>query len=277
MSKRVSPAVAPERKLKPDAPKAPESPAITLPSRAPRLTAVAPPEVRKEETPLQTVRKSSTVESLREAIQSVRIPQRNHKSKTVPAERAVPLVSETVSPAKAAGDRNQSLSKIAPPQAPQLAEVQAPVLSEPTVPKAASEPDTPRRQEIDVSIPDLLALDPQLVSKQTGSGTEEMPGLLLASSCSNADWKNKVEKKIHRIHKKIYRYTHRVESPAILVFRVERNGQVTEPAVVRSSGNERFDLAAKRAVLAAVPLPAFPANMPKSCQVQHTFRDQRNP
>ena len=92
VSKRVSPAVASKRQQKPDAPKAPESPAITLPSRAPRLAAVAPPEVRKKETPLQTVRKSSTVESLKEAMQSVRIPQRNPKSKTVPTKRAVPLV-----------------------------------------------------------------------------------------------------------------------------------------------------------------------------------------
>ncbi len=277
VSKRVSPAAAPERKQKPDAPKAPESP-ITLPSRrVPRLTAVVPPEARKKETPLQTG-KSSTVELLKEAIRSVRIPQSNPKSKTVPTKKAVPLVSETVSSAKAAEAQNQSFPKIVPPQAPQLAEVRAPAPSEPTVPKAASEPDTPRSQEIDPSIPDLLTFDPQPVSEQTEGGTQEMADLLLARSCSNADWKETVEKKIDRIHKKIYRYLHRVKSPAILAFRVKRNGQVTGLTVARSSGDERFDLTAKHAVLESVPLPPFPANMTKSfCQVQHTFRDQRNP
>ena len=278
VSKRASPAVAPKRKQKPDTPKAPESPAITLPSRAPRLAAVAPPEMRKKETPRQTVRKSSTVESLKEAIQSVRIPQRNPKSKTVPTKKAVPLVSETVSLAKAAEARNQSLPTIAPPQAPQLAEVQAPVPSEPTVPKAASEPDTPLRQEIDVSIPDLLAFDPQPVSKQTGSGGEKARGLWKAGLCSqnNPYWEN-VEAKIDNIHGNMYRYHYRVESPAILTFRVERNGQVADLDVVRSSGNKKFDLVAKRAVLAAAPLPPFPANMTKPfCQVQHEFKVRPN-
>lgn len=242
VSKRVSPAVASKRKQKQDAPKAPESPVITLPSRAPRLTAVAPPEMRKKETPLQTGRKSSTM-----------------------------------SPAKAAEARNQSLPK--PPQAPQLAEFQAPVHSEPTVPKAASEPDTPFRQEIDVSIPDLSAFEPQPVSKQTGSGGEKAQGLWQAGLCSpkHPYWKN-VEAKIDKIHGNIYRYHYRVESPAILTFRVKQNGQVEDLDVFQSSGNKKFDLIAKRAVLAAVPLPPFPANMTKPfCQINHKFKIRPNP
>lgn len=278
VAKRVGPAVASKRRQKQVSPKAPESPAITLPSRAPRLTAVAPPEVRKKETPLQTVRKSSTVESLKEAIQSVRIPQRNPKSKTVPTKKAVPLVSETVSPAKAAEARNRSLPKIVPPQAPQLAEVQAPVPSEPTVARTVSDPDTPLKQEIDVSIPDLLSFDAHRVSKQTESGEEERRGLRRAGFCSqnNPYWKN-VEDMIDRIHGSIYRYHYRVTSPAVLTFRVERNGQVTNLAVVRSSGNEKFDMVAKSAVEAVSPLPLFPAKVTKpSCQVQHKFEVNPN-
>lgn len=276
VSKRVSPAVAPERKQKPDAPKTSES--ITLPSRAPRLAAVAPPETRKKETSLQTLRKSSTVESLKEAIQSVRIPQRNPKSKTVPTKKAVPLVSETVSPAKAAEARNQSLPKIVSPQAPQLAEVQAPVPSEPTVSDSVSEPDTPLRQEIDVSIPDLSVFDPQPVSKQTESGGGKTRGLWQAGLCSpkHPYWKN-VEAKIDNVHGKIYRYHYRVKFPAILTFRVKQNGQVEDLDVVRSSGNKKFDSVAKRAVLAAAPLPPFPANMTKPfCQVKHEFKIRPN-
>ncbi|MYC27927.1 MAG: TonB family protein [Nitrospira sp. SB0662_bin_26] len=278
VSKRVSAAVASKRQQKQSAPKAPEAPAITLPSRAPRLAAVALPEMRKKETPLQTERQSSTVESFKEAIQSVRIPQRNPKSKTVSPKKAVPLVSETVSPAKASEARNQSLPKIVPPQAPRLAEVQDPVPSEPSVSEPASEPDTPLKQEIDVSIPDLLTFDPQPVSEQPESGGAKARGLWKVGLCSpnNPYWEN-VEAKIDNIHRSLYRYHYRVESPAILTFHVKRNGQVTDLDVVQSSGNEKFDLVAKRAVLEAAPLPPFPANMTKPfCLVQHNFRVKPN-
>ena len=277
-SKRVSPAVAPKRQQKQSAPKAPESPAITLPSRAPRLTAVVPPEMQKKETPRQTERKSSTAESFKEAIQSVRIPQRNPQSKTVPPKKAAPLVSETVSPAKAAEARNESFPKIVPPQAPRLAEVQAPVPSEPTVPEVASEPDTPLRQEIDIPIPDLSAFDPHPVSEQTASGGEKARGLWKAGLCAKNSlyWEN-VNKKIDDIHKEYWRNIYQVESPAMLTFRVMRNGQVEDLDVVQSSGNKRFDSASRDAVLAAVPLPPFPEDMPiSSCPVEHLFKATLN-
>ena len=276
VSKRVSPPVASERMQKRDA--ASESPGITLPSRAPRLAAAAPPAMQKKETPLPTARKSSTVESLKEAIQSVRIP-RNPKSKTPqPVKRAVPLVSETVSSVKSAEARNLQQRKFVSPLAPELTEVQDPVPFQPTVPVTASEPDTPPRQEIDVSIPDLLAFDAQPAPKPTGSSAEETRGLWRAGFCSQSSlyWEN-VEKKIDDIHKEYWRNIHRVESPAILTFRVMRNGQVEDLDVVQSSGSKRFDSAAQEAVRAAVPLPVFPANMTKpSCQVQHVFKATLN-
>lgn len=45
---------------------------------------------------------------------------------------------------------------------------------------------------------------------------------------------------------------------AVILFRLERSGDVLEVAIERSSGDEYFDLAAKRAVLSASPLPSFP-------------------
>ena len=277
-SKRVSLTVAQQRKKKPDVPRAHESPSITVPSRAPRLAVVPPAEVRKKKSPLQTVRKSSTVESLKEAIQSVRIPQRNPKSKTVLAKKAVPLVSETVSPAKTAEARNQSRPKIVPPQAPQLVEVRDPIPSAPTVSDSASEPDTQPRQEIDVSIPDLSTFNPQPVSEQTEGGAEKVRGLRKAGLCSSKHpyWKN-VEAKIDNIHGKIYRYHYRIERPAILTFRVKQDGQVADLKVFKSSQNTDFDRVARRAVLAAAPLPPFPASMTKPfCLVTHVFKIRPN-
>ncbi len=279
VSKRVNPAVASERQPRRDAPKTSESPDITLPARAPRLAAVASPAVRKQETPRKTARKSSTAESLKEAIQSVRIPKRNPKNKTLPpVTQAVPLVSEPVPPARAAESRNQSLPTIVPPQAPELADVQDPVPSPATTPVTASEPDVPPRPEVDaVSVPDLLVFDPQPFSKRTESGTEERRGLGRAGFCSqkNPYWAD-VEEKIDDVHGKIYRYHYRVESPAILAFRVKRDGRVAGLDVVQSSGNEKFDVLAKRAVMETA-LPPFPAKVTKPfCRVQHKFKVNPN-
>ena len=233
-SRRVNPAATSDAEPIQDTTKTPESPRITLPSRAPRLATVAPPETLEKEPPLQTERKSSTMESLEQASQSVRIPE----------------------------------SKTPQPQLPVEQE-------QPTVPMTTSEPDTLRSQIAKLTIPSDF--DAQPVSKQTESGTEETLGLW-AGSCSpqNPYWES-VEEKIDKIHGQIYRYHYRVESPAILTFRVKRNGQVADLDVVRSSGNKKFDLVAKRAVLAAIPLPPFPANIPKSfCQVQHKFKVKPN-
>ncbi len=274
-SKRVSAAVASKRQQKQSAPKAPEAPAITLPPPAPRLAAVSPPAALKKETPLQTARKSSTAESLPP------IPPVPEFKKPRPAEtpsKVVLLIPEMSPKHPEAAETQNMPPTIVPPQAPRLAEVQDSVPSEPSVSEPASEPDTPLKQEIDVSIPDLLTFDPQPVSEQPESGGAKARGLWKAGLCSpnNPYWEN-VEAKIDNIHRSLYRYHYRVESPAILTFHVKRNGQVTDLDVVQSSGNEKFDLVAKRAVLAAAPLPPFPANMTKPfCLVQHNFRVRPN-
>ena len=282
-SSRVSPMMTSDDEQKQDPTRTPRSSGITLPAQAPRLADVPPPEAPKKETPLQTARKRSTVESLTQAIQSVRIPESIPKSKTPqPVSGADPLVPET-SPKHPRVDeaRNLPQKKFVSPQAPQLAKVpveQDLVPSQPTVPMTTSEPDTLGSQIAELTIPEVSALDAQPVSKQTESGTQETRvGLRVAGPCSKekAYWAKVTEKVKEKIDEK--RYLHRIESPVVLAFRVERNGRVQGLTVVRSSGNEKFDLAAKRAVLAAVPLPPFPVNMPKPfCQVQHTFTVSRN-
>ncbi|MBY0248633.1 MAG: TonB family protein [Nitrospiraceae bacterium] len=47
----------------------------------------------------------------------------------------------------------------------------------------------------------------------------------------------------------------------IVQFRLHRNGSVTGVAIEQSSGNEYYDLAGKRAVLSATPLPVFPSEL----------------
>lgn len=50
----------------------------------------------------------------------------------------------------------------------------------------------------------------------------------------------------------------------IVQFRLHRNGSVTGVTIERSSGNEYYDLAGKRAVLSAIPLPMFPPEITES-------------
>lgn len=47
----------------------------------------------------------------------------------------------------------------------------------------------------------------------------------------------------------------------IIKFRLHRNGTVSGVAIEQSSGNEYYDLAGKRAVISAIPLPAFPSEL----------------
>ncbi|MEQ1793615.1 MAG: TonB family protein [Nitrospira sp.] len=50
----------------------------------------------------------------------------------------------------------------------------------------------------------------------------------------------------------------------VVKFRLHRDGSVSGVAVEQSSGNEYFDLAGKRAVVTANPLPGFPADLTES-------------
>ena len=283
VASHVSPTVRSDVERKQDTTRTPESPRITLPRRAPRLAAVAPPEAPKREAPLQTARKSNTVESLTRAIQSVRVPEKISKSETPQPVSAAPLIPDAspTSP-KAAEARNRpERTIIPPPSAPELTKMpveQTPVALQPAVPRTTPESDTFKRRLDEISIPEVAAFDAQFASKQTESGMKETLGLRVAGFCSqkNRYWKN-VEKKIDKIHEKYWKDRRRVEYLANLTFRVERNGRVVDLAVARSSGNKKFDVVAKRAVLAAAPLPSFPANVPKSfCTISHKFTSLGN-
>ncbi len=55
----------------------------------------------------------------------------------------------------------------------------------------------------------------------------------------------------------------------VIRFRLHRDGSVTDVEVERSSGNEYYDLAGKRAVISAIPLPAFPPEVVESLYDAH--------
>ena len=47
----------------------------------------------------------------------------------------------------------------------------------------------------------------------------------------------------------------------VVKFRLDKSGRLSDVVVERTSGNEYYDLAARRAVLSANPLPSFPSDM----------------
>ena len=287
VSNRVSPAVTSDAEQKPDRTRTPQSSGITLPSRAPRLADVAPPEAPKKETPLQTARKSSTVESLTQALQLVRIPA---SMTAQPVPEAVPFVPEA-SPKlpRAAEPRDKPI--VVPPQAPQLAKLpveQDQVPSRPAVPMTTSEPDTLDRQIAKLTIPPDFDAQPGF--QQTARGTQDMLALRVAGSSpkDNTYW-DLVRSKIAR-RWIFYRSEFKRSQPlqVVLRFRLFPNGQLEDKeeknevkkeqiSVVRSSGDGDFDLFAKRAVETAIPLPPFPENMTNPFyDVKYTFTGPRN-
>lgn len=280
-SRRANLTVSSEGKPKQEPTKTTRSSDITLPAQAPRLAVVSPPKAPKKQMPPQTARKNSTVESLTQAIQAVRIPERITKTPQ-PVSGAVPLVRESSPKHPEAAEAPNMPPTIVPPQAPQLAQVpvdQTLVASEAAVPRTSTESDALERQIAKLAIPRLPDSGVQPGFQQSEGGLRETLELRVTGSSpkENAYW-GRVRAMIAS-RWIVYRVEFKRSQPlqVVLAFRVERNGRVTEPAVARSSGNKYFDLAAKRAVVAAVPLPPFPANMPNPYyDVQYTFTGPRN-
>ena len=290
VSNRVSPAVTSDAEQKPDRTRTPQSSGITLPSRAPRLADVAPPEAPKKETPPQTARKSSTVESLTQALQSVRIPASMTTQPAQPVPEAVPFVPEA-SPKLPRAAEPPDMPIVVPPQAPQLAKLpveQDQVPSQPAVPMTTSEPDALDRQIAKLTIPPDFDAQPGF--QQTERGTQDMLALRVAGSSpkDNTYW-DLVRSKIAR-RWIFYRSEFKRSQPlqVVLRFRLFPNGQLEDKeeknevkkeqiSVVRSSGDGDFDLFAKRAVETAIPLPPFPENMTNPFyDVKYTFTGPRN-
>ena len=230
VSNRVSPAVTSDAERKQDITRTPPSSGITLPSRAPRLADVAPPEARKKETPPHTARNSSTVESFTQALQSVRIPASMTTQPAQPVPEAVPFVSDA-SPKLPRAAEPRDMPIVLPPQAPQLAKLpveQDQIPSQPAVPTTTSEPDAFDRQIAKLTIPQDFDAKPGF--QQTERGTQDMLALQVAGSSpkDNTYW-DLVRSKIAR-RWIFYRSEFKRSQPlqVVLRFRLFPNGQLED-------------------------------------------------
>lgn len=266
-----TPAVTP--KAEPISPKsqstAVPSPKISIPGQVPQMAKVIPApkptEIQAKSRPQNLV-----TDSVKHILQSVVVPEMR-KSKVPPTKKiqAIPVPIPPILDSQPK-PRKKLDGIVIPSNAPKLASLD---LTKPRPKKAAVvPPETVAPNALDSKIAKLIIPEVQvpeahhILSKPTDSGMQNTTTTLQVSGSSpkgSAYW-GRVWSKIDRewIAPQV---DIRSDRPlrVILAFRIERQGGVKNLAIEQSSGNEYYDLAAKRAVLDATPLPPFASDMPE--------------
>ncbi|WP_447977589.1 energy transducer TonB [Candidatus Nitrospira bockiana] len=169
-----------------------------------------------------------TDEEVQKLIKALDVPQ-----PSIPAPAAPDPARSRVAPPRASVSEElaQQLQKLAQPPPPPPAPAQRLLPPEPQV---AAKPPATKGPVTSLQLPGVNAGNPYLA--------------LVQKRISNQWVAPQVESAGRALQ-------------VVIRFRLERSGRVSDIAVEQSSGNEYYDLAAKRAVLAANPLPAFPSDM----------------
>lgn len=115
---------------------------------------------------------------------------------------------------------------------------------------AQAEPQPTPAPQLEVKAPSVKAVDTTL----------KVPGMAPGSNVYLAQVRRKISSMWAAPPVDVTAQTYRV----VVKFRLHRDGSVSGVAVEQSSGNEYFDLAGKRAVVTANPLPIFPADLTDS-------------
>jgi TonB family protein len=117
------------------------------------------------------------------------------------------------------------------------------------VPKAAPPVDVPSKP-----VPQLEA---KIQSAKTVDATLKVPGMAPGSNAYLALVRQRISNAWNAPPMDLTSHAYVV----VVQFRLHKNGSVTGVAIEQTSGNEYYDLAGKRAVLSANPLPMFPADI----------------
>jgi colicin import membrane protein len=124
------------------------------------------------------------------------------------------------------------------------------------VPKASASTDVPARPapqpapQLEAKVPSIKAVDTTL--KVPGMAPGSNAYLALVRQRISNSWSAPPLDLTNQVY------------VVIVQFRLHRDGKVTGVSIEQSSGNEYYDLAGKRAVLSASPLPVFPADISDS-------------
>lgn len=223
-----------------------------VPSAAPLLPA------RTASVPLVPERSSNDV--MRDVMKGIELPPDAPKfgdlSPTQKPKKAqlklpdVPVVSETKEPAAKPADLKprpslaEDLGKELDEELKKLRKVEVPR------PAPVAPPPSPASQPA----PQMEAKAPSVKAVET---TLKVPGMAPGSNAYLARVRQRISSFWNAPPVDVTGQTYVV----VVQFRLHRNGSVTGVAIERSSGNEYYDLAGKRAVISATPLPMFPAEI----------------
>jgi len=120
------------------------------------------------------------------------------------------------------------------------------------VPKAAPPVDIPTKPvpQVEAKVPSAKAVDTTL----------KVPGMAPGSNAYLALVRQRISNSWNAPPMDLTSHAYVV----VVQFRLHKNGSVTGVTIEQTSGNEYYDLAGKRAVLSANPLPVFPADITDS-------------
>ena len=245
------------------------SPKITTPGQAPQMEKVTPvpnpAELQPKPRPQNRV-----ADSMKHILQSVVVPE--VRKFNVPPTKKMQAVPVPIPPVRDSQPKpRQKLAGIViPSDAPKLTPVDLTKSKPKTL--AVVPPETVQPNALDQKIAKLIIPEVQvpeahhILSTPTDSGMQNTTTTFQVSGSSsegNAYW-GRVWSKIDRewIAPQVDIRSGR-PLRVILTFRIERQGGVRNLAIEQSSGNEYYDVAAKRAVLNATPLPPFASDMPE--------------
>lgn len=249
------------------------SPKITTPGQAPQLAKVTP-EPSSTEVDAKTPRQHQMSDSMKQVVQSV-IVSEVQKPKFSPTKNSQ-AVAVPISPIQnmQPKPREKLQGMVIPSEAPDLAKLDVEnarkalpkrILGDPQENNRSNdlEPKIAKLRIPNVQVPEIH----HILSKPTESGMQNTKTALQVSGSSpegNAYW-GRVWSKIDREWVAPPVESHAGQPLQVVVaFRIERNGEVKNLSIDHSSGNEYYDLAAKRAILDATPLPQFASDMAES-------------
>ncbi len=250
-----------------------EPPRITTPGQAPQLAKVTPVPKTKGAT-LKMPPQSRLSDSLKQVTQSVVVPE-VRKTKIAPQKLTQAVAVQVPSVPKIQQKPREKLQgMVIPSEAPNLATVDVENARK-SLPNPSVVEDRVNVQDYAVEpkiaklpIPDVpVPAEHHILSTPTESGMQNTKTALQVSGSSpegNAYW-GRVWSKIDRewVAPKV-EISSGKSLQVVVAFRIERNGSVKNLSIEHSSGNEYYDLAAKRAILDAMPLPQFTIEMPES-------------
>lgn len=205
--------------------------------KAPELAKAAP---QKREEPLPVKPRERLSDSLKDMLESVKVPHLRDVSKPTPVQ---PPASAHRSPTPIKPDRESVVSrKLRTEIDQQLAKLK--------VPDVASIESVRTRLEVQADTP--------------GDSESELSGATAQSSQSSNGQNRYLAMVQTRIDQQWVAPPVKTDEKylqVVLKFRILRSGNVMGLSIVRGSGNTYYDSAAKRAVQAADPLPPFPSDL----------------